>query len=84
MEEDQIISLDRLVVVIGGDGDAGQCFDNTWPWAAGGALAGSLGGWPGAALGAVGGGGAAYLTLPSCGDGRTARQRSRARASRRR
>lgn len=49
--------------------DAGRCFDDVWPWAAGGALAGAPSGPWGAGLGALGGGGAAALASPNCGDG---------------
>lgn len=66
----ETIDLDReLDRVCGGVADPGQCFDSVAGWAAGGALAGSAGGPKGAALGALGGGGAAYLTTPACGDG---------------
>ena len=51
-----------------GSFNAGRCFDDVWPWAAGGAVGGAATG-VGAVLGAVGGGGAAALTSPNCGDG---------------
>jgi hypothetical protein len=61
----ETVDLDRVC----GGFDAGRCFDDVWPWAAGGAVAGSPGGPKGMALGALGGGGAAVLASPNCGDG---------------
>jgi hypothetical protein len=64
------LDSDALALITGGEGDAGQCFDAVWPWAAGGAIAGGVTSGPvGAAVGGVTGGGAAYLTSPACGDG---------------
>jgi hypothetical protein len=64
-----ILDHELLATVHGGDGDAGQCFDAVWPWAAGGAIAGATAGGVPALVGGVAGGGAAYLTSPACGDG---------------
>lgn len=60
-----VVDLDS----VRGGFDAGRCFDDVWPWAAGGALAGAPSGPWGAGLGALGGGGAAALASPNCGDG---------------
>jgi len=57
--------LDRVC----GGFDGGRCFDDVWPWAAGGAVAGSVGGPKGAAVGALGGAGAGFLASPNCGNG---------------
>ncbi len=59
----------QLERVIGGAGDAGKCVDDIVPWAAGGALAGALGGPASAGVGAIAGAGAASLTSVNCGDG---------------
>lgn len=67
MPSECLETLFDLTSVRGGF-DAGRCFDDVWPWAAGGAVAGATTG-IGAALGAAGGGGAAALTSVNCGDG---------------
>jgi len=56
-----------LTSVYGGF-NAGKCFDDTWPWAAGGA---ALGAWSGggAIAGAVAGGVPAAATSVNCGNG---------------
>jgi hypothetical protein len=71
--EGQAMTLETILVsdldrVCGGF-DAGRCFDDVWPWAAGGAVAGSLAGPKGAAVGALGGAGAGFLASPNCGNG---------------
>jgi hypothetical protein len=60
--------VDDLDRVCGGF-DAARCFDDTWPSAATGAIAGIPGGPKGMAAGAALGGGAAALGSPNCGDG---------------
>ena len=63
--DDITLDLDR----VHGGFDAGKCFDDVAPWAAGGALAGAPTGPGTAALGALAGGGAAAATSVNCGDG---------------
>jgi hypothetical protein len=62
-------TISVLDTVCGGVHDPGKCADDVWPWAVGGAIAGALGGPPGVALGALGGGGAAVLASTNCGNG---------------
>jgi hypothetical protein len=69
-------TIDDLTSVFGGF-DAGKCFDDVWPWAAGGAgagalMSGGLGAPAGALIGGVAAGGPAFMTSPNCGsDGKS-------------
>jgi hypothetical protein len=62
-------TISDLDTVCGGVHDPGKCFDDVWPWAAGGGLAGALGGPAGVTLGVLSGGGAAALASTNCGNG---------------